>query len=136
MPEIGEKYVLDSYALLAYFQGEASSVFVKDLIKAALNNKTTLYLSIINAGEIYYVTYKSLNKIKADDILCDIRKLPITLYKASEDLVINSAKIKATYPISYADSFVASLAEELNAPVVTGDPEFKSLEKNFNIIWL
>lgn len=136
MPEFGKKYVLDSYALLAYFQGEASSVFVKELIEAAINDKTILYLSIINVGEIYYVTYKTFNKIEADNILLDIRRLPINMYEASENLVIKSAKIKAVYPISYADSFVASLADELKAPLVTGDPEFKLIEKDFDVIWL
>jgi ribonuclease VapC len=136
MPEIGEKYVLDSYALLAYFQGESSGAFVIELVQAALNRKTILYLSIINAGEIYYITYKNLNKAKADGILRDIHRLPVELCSATDKLVMSSAEIKAIYPISYADSFVASLAQELNAPLVTGDPEFKLLEQDFDIVWI
>jgi uncharacterized protein len=136
MSKIGDKYVLDSYALIAYFLGEAKSVLVKDLIKDALEDQTNLYMSIINVGEIYYVVYKSLSKTKACDILQDIHRLPIKLYEANEKLVMKSAEIKAIYPISYADSFVASLAREINASIVTGDPEFRSLEKEINIVWL
>jgi len=55
MSKIGDKNVLDSYALIAYFLGESNSVFVKNLIKDALEDQTNLYMSIINVGEIYYV---------------------------------------------------------------------------------
>ena len=77
-----------------------------------------------------------MSKSKAFDILQDIHRLPIKLYEANEKLVMNSAEIKAIYPISYADSLVASLAKEINASIVTGDPEFRSLEKEINIVWL
>ncbi len=39
------------------------------------------------------------------------------------------AGIKAFYPISYADSFAAALAMIKGCSLLTGDPEFKSLEK-------
>lgn len=107
-----------------------------ELIKAAQKQKTNLYISIINVGEICYITYKKLDKTKADDMLRDIHSLPVELYGASENLVMRSAEIKAIYPISYADSFAASLAKKLNAPVVTGDPEFRKLERDLDIIWI
>jgi len=46
--------------------------------------------------------------------------------------------LKARYPISYADSFAAALAMINNCPLLTGDPEFRSLEKQgiISIEWL
>lgn len=48
---------------------------------------------------------------------------------ASSDGVIcsASAKLKAANRISFADSFVASLAKNLDATLIHKDPEFKAL---------
>ncbi len=35
--------------------------------------------------------------------------------------------LKAKFPISYADSFAAALAQKHECPVVTGDPEFRAI---------
>lgn len=49
-------------------------------------------------------------------------------------------KIAAGYKvkgnISYADCFAAALAKQKNAALLTGDPEFKPLEKEVDIVWL
>jgi hypothetical protein len=38
--------------------------------------------------------------------------------------------------MSYADAFAAAAAKFKNAELVTGDPEFKPLEKEIKINWL
>lgn len=38
--------------------------------------------------------------------------------------------------MSYADAFAAALSKEKKAGLVTGDPEFKALEKEIDINWL
>ncbi len=43
-------YVLDSYAVLAYFQAERAGLKVKDLLKQAKNGDTLTFLSMINMG--------------------------------------------------------------------------------------
>jgi len=53
-----------------------------------------------------------------------------------ETLVMRAAYLKAQYPISYADAFAAALAEQEKAILVTGDPDFKRLEKTIKIQWL
>lgn len=44
--------------------------------------------------------------------------------------------IKAHYRLSYADAFAVALAQKLDAVVVTGDPELKSVEELAHIEWL
>jgi len=39
-----------------------------------------------------------------------------------------AAQLKSIYKISYADGFTGALAMERNAPVVTGDRDFRLLE--------
>ena len=38
-------------------------------------------------------------------------------------LILEAARIKADYPMSYADAFAAATAIQLGAPLWTGDPE-------------
>ena len=55
-----------------------------------------------------------------------------------EALLLKAASLKARYPISYADSFAAALAKIRNCALLTGDPEFRILEKEniISIVWL
>jgi ribonuclease VapC len=50
--------------------------------------------------------------------------------------VMEAAKIKARYAVSYADCFAAATAVREKAQVVTGDPEFKKLEEIIGVDWL
>ena len=85
-------YVIDSYALLAYFQAEPGGEKIRDLLRRAGAGDVMLALSLINLGE--------------------------------------------TFDISYADSFAVSLADELNATVVTGDPEFEKVKDVVPLMWV
>ena len=51
-------------------------------------------------------------------------------------LADSAADFKTRFKISLADAFAAALAKEQNAQLVTGDPEFKPLEKEVDITWL
>jgi len=51
MVDTPRAYVLDSFALLAYFQAEPGGPFVRDLIQATNNQAATLFVSLMNVGE-------------------------------------------------------------------------------------
>jgi predicted nucleic acid-binding protein len=51
-------------------------------------------------------------------------------------LADQAAEYKARHKLSLADAFAAALAKEKKAELVTGDPEFKPLEKEIKINWL
>lgn len=93
-------------------------------------------MSLINLGETYYLMRREQGIKQADEMLGDVRDLPIALYDATEARVFAAARIKAQYPLSYADAFAISLAQELNAVLVTGDPEFRKVESEIEIFWL
>ncbi len=46
------RYVLDSWAFLAWLQDEPAATQVQDLIEAAETNDCELFASIINIGEV------------------------------------------------------------------------------------
>ena len=75
----------------------------------------------------------------ADLAYARIRALPINIIdRIDEELLLTAAGLKAKYPVSYADSFAAALAMVKNCPLLSGDPEFTSLEKQgiISIEWL
>ena len=129
-------YILDSFAVLAYFQAEPSGPKVKDLLSRAKAGESVLFLSVINLGEVIYTVGQKLGDEIADEILHDILNLPIKLAEATMDRVLAAARIKAQYAVSYADVFAIALAQELDAPVLTGDPEFKKVESFISLVWL
>ena len=131
-----EKVVIDSYAMLAYFNAEPAGRVVFHILEEARDENVVLYLSLINLGEIYYIVYRQRGREKAIAILEALRLMPITISEINKARVLAAADIKAQYPISYADAFAAALCQELDAELVTGDPEFKVLETVITVKWL
>lgn len=54
----------------------------------------------------------------------------------SRSLADTAADFKARFKLSLADAFAAALAKETRSELVTGDPEFKALNKEIKIHWL
>ena len=65
-----------------------------------------------------------------------LQGLPIDFHSTTRVLADTAADFKARFKISLADAFAAALAKEKKAELVTGDPEFKPLEKEIKIYWL
>lgn len=128
-------YVLDSYAILAYLEGEPGASLVAEILRRTLNG-ALVFMSLINFGEVAYIAERERGAQQAAAILQDIRRLPILLSGVNEQRVLAAARIKARYPLSYADAFAVALAQELDATVVTGDPEFKAVESIVPVFWL
>lgn len=117
-------FILDSFAILAYFHAEAGGERVLELLKDTQEGHAELAMSLINVGEIVYITRRNQGRKNAEAILKDLYALPITFHEASEEQIL-----------SYADSFAVQLAQELRGTLVTGDREFESI-KDLKILWL
>lgn len=128
--------VLDSWALLAFFKGEAAAEEMEDLIHKAATEKVRLLLSVVNWGEVYYGMWRAGGQAAAESVAADLAQMPIELIPADLTQARQAAGFKATHKMSYADAFAAALAKEKKADLVTGDPEFKPLEKEIKINWL
>ena len=135
-PKSTPLYVLDSFAMLAYLEAEAGGAAVRVLLEAARDRQAALSMSMINVGELYYILHRERGVDQAEAALSDLRALPIALYAATDERIVAAARLKAQHPISYADAFAASLAQELSALLVTGDPEFKAVESQVGVMWL
>ena len=130
--------VLDSWALIAFFEDEPGADAVEALIHQATQEKHRLYLSAVNWAEVYYNTMREVSLEAAEARAQDIATLPIDVVGVGDDLKLArlAAQFKASHKMSLADAFAAALAKEKKAELVTGDPEFKALEKEIKINWL
>ena len=94
-------------------------------------------MSIVNFGEVFYRTAKRHGIEEAKRVEATLRLLPMRIISPlDEKLVMRAAYLKAQYPISYADAFAAALTEQEKAILVTGDRDFKRIEKIIKIKWL
>ncbi len=128
--------VLDSYALLAYFEGEEAGLKVRDILKDAAEHDRELWLSVINWGEVLYVIERKAGKEKRDDIARLMTQMHLRIVDADQELTMLAASYKAKGRISYADCFAAALAKQKKAELVTGDKEFKEIETEVKINWI
>lgn len=129
-------YILDSFALLAFLEGEPSADRIQVILQAAEEARALVYLSVINLGEVLYITERERSLVIAQQVLVAIEQLPLELLEASQTRVLAAAHIKANYPISYADAFAVAAAQEFQATVVTGDPEFAKVTAIIRVEWL
>ncbi|MBI2831496.1 MAG: type II toxin-antitoxin system VapC family toxin [Chloroflexi bacterium] len=132
--------VFDTFALMAWLQEEPSAPQVEDWLVKAEQKDIDVFVSIVNLGEVYYRMQKLGQDEAAEEFLQDIRMraIPLKAAPATNRRVWAAARLKAKYPIAYADGFAAALAQELHAPLLTGDPDFELLAKEgvVQVVWL
>ena len=131
--------VLDSWALIAFFEDEPAAERVERLLVKAEAGTHNLLLCVVNWGEIYYNTMRTVSQQAAEQKAKEIAGLSIELVGVEAnnlELVRQAAIYKATRRLSYADAFAAALAKIRNAELVTGDHEFRQIEDEIKIDWL
>ena len=129
-------YMFDSHALLTFFQNETGANIVYEILRKSIKEHIDRLVCVINLGEIIYITKRMFGDQKKIEILGRIHQLGVKVLPVSDTLVYQAAEIKAEYPISYADCFVIACAQEHNATIVTGDPEFTNVDHLVKIKWI
>jgi len=130
---VKEPRVLDSYALLAYLKKEDEY----EKVKTILLSGGAVLVNEINLGETFYILAKERGMEKAEYFINTILpSLPITQRANTFQDILGAARIKAIHALSYADCFAIYTAIKEDATLVTGDPEFKKVEKIVKIDWL
>lgn len=129
-------YVLDSFALLAFFQDEPGGPRVRELLERSARGEVTLALTTVNLAEVVYRTERTLGLERAQEVLAKIAEFDLALATVDRELALAAAHLKARHTMSYADCLVAALALQLDAAIVTGDRDFQQLEDTVAIEWL
>jgi predicted nucleic acid-binding protein len=131
-----KRSLLDSFAVLAFLNRERGFEKVRALLREAARLNQPLLMNEINLGEVYYVTAKQRSLERAEEFLHRLETLPIQPVPNSLTDVLDAARIKARFAISYADAFAVATAIRMNAAVVTGDDEFHTVSHLITIDWL
>lgn len=128
--------VLDSWAVLAYLEDESAGPKVASLIGDAHEHGIPMLMSVVNAGEVWYIIAREVSETEADKAIDMLRLLGIEFVDADWKLTRIAGAFKAKHRMSFADCFAAALAKERKAELVTGDKEFKQIENEIKISWL
>lgn len=131
-----DKYVLDSYAVLAFLKEEPGWEAVNALLHAAERQQLSIYLNYVNLGEIYYAVYRDKGPVLADRAVSLIKRWPVKLIEVRQDMAISAGRVKAENKLSYADAYVVATALLKKARVLTGDEEFTGVEDLIGVEWL
>ena len=128
--------VLDSYSLIAYIENEDGADKMIEVFRVARDSGKALLLSVVNWGEIYYITLREAGRERTEAVAQLISTLPIQIIPADLELTKQAAEFKAIKKMSYGDCFAAALAKLRKAELVTGDEEFKQVEGEVKILWI
>lgn len=128
--------VLDSHALLALLRDEPGAEAVATILEKAGQRDQPVHMTEVNYAEVQYIIRRKDGDAAWQTIAGELIAAPIQFHSADRRLADLAADFKARFKISLADAFAAALAKEKKAELVTGDPEFKPLEKEIRINWL
>lgn len=129
--------VLDSHALLAYFERETGWEKVLDFLHEAAGGSYRLVMSVVNWGEVCYITLREYGEAHVDRVIRALDNMPVEIVDAGREVTLEAARFKARGGLSYADSYACGLAKVIKrAEIVTGDPEFRSVERLVRVRWI
>ena len=107
--------VLDSWAVIAYLEGEPAAEKVADHIADAHENDIPMFISVVNAGEVWYIIARETSVADADRSITEMRHLGVMFVDVDWPLAHQAGSFKSKHKISFADCFAAartSRAEE------------------------
>ena len=127
-------YVLDSSALMTFFEDRPGADKVEELLAEAADAKRPLAMSVVNWGEVYYSIWRARGEKAAAAKLQEIAQLPIQVFDVDIELANLAASLKAEHNLPYADCFAAALAQARKATLVTSDSDFKRVGTALKIL--
>ncbi len=128
--------VFDSWAIIAYFEDEPSGKKIEEIIIEANESGIPMWMSVVNAGEVWYIVARQTSPSEADSTIAELRSLGIQFDNPEWKSTRQAALFKSKHKMSYADAFAAALSMQKSAHLVTGDNEFKQIEKEIKLLWV
>jgi len=119
--------VLDTSAIFALLEDEAGAEIVEKHLFEAKTGTVLIHGSFVTLTELEYIMIQERGATDAACALAIIKAWPVNWHHSDDADCAAAAKLKAAYRISFADAFVASLAQSLDATLIHKDPEFTAL---------
>ena len=128
--------VFDSHAVLALFFGEPSAPQVQELLHEAAVADQPVLMTAVNWAEVLYRMEQKRGTEGVETAKRFEATMPLEVVPVDLPLAELAAEYKVKAKLGLADAFAAALAKHKKAVLVTGDPDFKSVEKQIKIEWL
>jgi predicted nucleic acid-binding protein len=109
---------------------------VQGLLEKASRKDALLLMTEVNYAEVKYIVLRKDGKEAWKEVAASLGSLPVEFVPTTRVLADAAATFKANHRISLADAFAAALAKEKKTELITGDPEFRAMEKEIKIGWL
>ena len=122
--------------MMAFFEDEPGADKVEALLLDGEQGGSRLLTNVVNWGEVWYSIARRQGAKAADQLIGDIGKMAIEVVDADRTITRIAAEFKAKYKTGYADCFAAALAKHQKAGLVTGDKDFRQVEKEIKVRWL
>ncbi len=121
-----KEYVLDANTLIRFLKvgkgggGERVEVLFED----AQKGHASLFISVVNFGEVFYVLLRYMDEPSANRRV-ETMERAVSIVAVDRQRALHAAALKHKYKLGYADSYAAALALERGATLVSADPEFE-----------
>jgi ribonuclease VapC len=125
--------------MIGWLQGEEPArAKVREIMERAFRDDTTAIMSLINVSEVFYLIAKRHGAATAERFLSELPMMPIQALVPDRKLILDAARLKSRFPISYADAFAVETARQQKGALVTGDPELMRLSKRepIELLWV
>ena len=136
MPAKTKALILDSWAVIAFFEDEPAGKKIANLIADAHENGIPVYMMVVNVGEVWYITAREISETTANNIVKELSDLRIEFVDANWEITQEAARFKSKNRMSYADCYTAALTRSKMGILVTGDSEFKTIDGQIDIQWV
>jgi predicted nucleic acid-binding protein len=123
-------HVVDASALYRFLTKEEGALIVADIFKEAAASGTSVLMSAVNWGEVYYTLVKRIGLTKADAAIASVQdKAPIQLIEVTPEDAVRAGRLKAQYNLPYADAFAAALTGNQRVLVTADVAHFERVPK-------
>lgn len=121
------KYLLDTKALIAFFNNEEGAEKVEKILSKIDENIAEGFVSAVTLTEVYYLYSRERGEDFAKMRIEQIKLSNLKIVSVDDEIAIKAGehKIKA---IPIADALIAASAYSVGATVVTDDEHFENLD--------
>ena len=93
-------------------------------------------LPFIIFTELYYLVWQRLGAPQADRVIGSVKAWHRPILWPTEDTLLVAGRLKATYHLGMADSYVAACAVERRVTLVTKDPDVRALHSELQLLYI
>ncbi len=120
------KYLLDTKALIAFFNNEDGADKVAAILEEIDENKAEGFISAITVTELYYLYTRRIGERLARERIEQIKLSNLRIVTIDEDIAMKAGEYKVK-AIPIADALIAASAHLIDAHVVTDDEHFEKV---------